>query len=52
MDDLLDERDAGRRRPIRYMSAASNVLAALAATVLLQHKLIRWTIWPSATELR
>ena len=52
VDELLDERDAGRRhRPIRYISAASVVLAALAASVLLQHSPIAWTIWPSAAVI-
>jgi hypothetical protein len=49
VDELLDERDARRqRRPARYIGTASVVLAALVASVLIQHSPIVWTIWPSA----
>jgi hypothetical protein len=52
VDELLDERDAGRRhRPARCISAASVVLAALVASVLLQHSPVVWTIWPSAAAI-
>jgi hypothetical protein len=52
VDELLDERDSGRRhRPIRYVSAASVVIAALAASLLFQHSPIVWTIWPSAAAI-
>jgi hypothetical protein len=52
VDELLDERDARRQhRPIRYISAASVVLAALAASVLLQHSPVVWTVWPSAAAV-
>jgi hypothetical protein len=52
VDELLDERDARREyRPARYISAASVVLAALVASVLLQHSPIVWAIWPSAAAV-
>jgi hypothetical protein len=47
--ELLEERNSARQhRPGRYISAVSLILAALAASALLRHSPIAWTIWPSA----
>ena len=47
--ELLKERNsAHQHRPGRYISAVSLILAALAASALLRHSPIAWTIWPSA----
>ncbi len=52
VDELLEERDSARRhRPGRYISAVSLTLAALAASALLRHSPIAWTIWPSAAVI-
>jgi hypothetical protein len=52
VDELLDERNSARRhRPGRYISAVSLILAALAASALLRHSPIAWTIWPSAAVI-
>jgi hypothetical protein len=49
VDELLEERNSARRHPPGgYISAVSLILAALAASVLLRHSPIAWTIWPSA----
>jgi hypothetical protein len=50
VDELLDERSSARR-PGRYISAVSLILAALAASALLRHSPIAWTIWPSAAVI-
>jgi hypothetical protein len=52
VDEMLEERNAARRhRPGRYISAVSLILAALAASALLRHSPIAWTIWPSAAVI-
>ncbi len=52
VDEMLEERNsAGRHRPGRYISAVSLILAALAASALLLHSPIAWTIWPSAAVI-
>jgi hypothetical protein len=52
VDELLEERNSARRhRPGRYISAVSLILAALAASALLRHSPIAWTIWPSAAVI-
>jgi hypothetical protein len=50
--ELLEERNSARQhRPGRYISAVSLILAALAASALLRHSPIAWTIWPSAAVI-
>jgi hypothetical protein len=52
VDELLEERDSARQhRPGRYVSAASLILAALAATAVLRHNPVAWTVWPSAVVI-
>jgi hypothetical protein len=52
VDEMLEERNSPRRhRPGRYISAVSLILAALAASALLRHNPIAWTIWPSAAVI-
>ncbi len=52
VEELLEERSsAHRHRPGRYISAVSLILAALAASALLRHSPIAWTIWPSAAVI-
>ena len=52
VDELLEERNSARQhRPGRYISAVSLILAALAASALLRHSPIAWTIWPSAAVI-
>jgi len=52
VDEMLKERNSRRRhRPGRYTSAVSLILAALAASALLRHNPIAWTIWPSAAVI-
>ena len=52
VDELLEERDSARRhRPGRYVSAASLILAALAATAVLRYNPAAWTVWPSAAVI-
>ncbi len=52
VDELLEERNSARQhRPGRYISAVSLILAALAASALLRHGPIAWTIWPSAAVI-
>ena len=52
VDELLEERDSGRQhRPGRYVSAASLILAALAATAILRNNPVAWTVWPSAVVI-
>jgi hypothetical protein len=52
VDELLEERNSARQHPSgRYISAVSLILAALAASALLRHSPIAWTIWPSAAVI-
>jgi hypothetical protein len=52
VDEMLEERNSARRhRPGRYISAVSLILATLAASALLRHSPIAWTIWPSAAVI-
>jgi hypothetical protein len=52
VDELLGERDSARRhRPGRCVSAASLIIAALAATAVLRYNPAAWTVWPSAAVI-
>jgi hypothetical protein len=52
VDELLQERNSARQhRPGRYISAVSLILAALAASALLRHSPVAWTIWPSSAVI-
>jgi Flp pilus assembly protein TadB len=52
LHELLDERDAGRRRhPIWFIGLAGVMLVAVAVGVLFQHNPMAWAIWPSAAVI-